>query len=71
MFVRDVEDVGEVPLRLEDTTSVNHTTKILASVSEYLVQSICLPCAFEMVFEPEGDRLYQGLQGVETVPFCD
>lgn len=54
MFVREVEDVCEVPLRLNAMRKCEDREHI----ERYLVYFICLSRALEMVLESLGKRLY-------------
>jgi len=54
MLVRDVEDVCEVPLRLNVVRKYEHGKHS----KRYLVKFICLPRALKMVLESLGKGLY-------------
>jgi hypothetical protein len=63
MFMRNIQDVGEVPLRLNQQSTKGYTAD---KVSD-LIKSICLSRAFEMVFKPERNRDNKSLNRIQPV----
>lgn len=60
MFVRDVEDVCEVPFGLNVMRNHRNETYHIC----YLIQFICLPRAFKVVLESLRKGLYQDIDRV-------
>ena len=63
MFMRDIENVCEVPLGLHAMRK--RENKLYNKL--YLVQLVCFPCAFEVVPESLRKGLHQGLNGIKTI----